>query len=57
MTKKMTETDVLKAMNDLPEEWLESCCETTVVKEESEEKHGTDTKTVHFGSFGKTVMK
>lgn len=55
--KKMTETDVLRAMNDMRSEWLESCYETTVVKEESEEKHGTDTKTVHFGSFGKTVVK
>ena len=57
MTEKMKETDVLKAMNDMRSEWLESCYETTVVKEESEEKHGTDTKTVHFGSFGKTVVK
>ena len=32
MTEKMKETDVLKAMNDLPEEWIESCYEGTVTK-------------------------
>ena len=59
MTKKMTETDVLKAMNDLPEEWLEKCYETRLasVTEETEEKNGTGAKTVRFGNFGKTAVK
>ncbi|MBR6537644.1 MAG: hypothetical protein IKT67_10640 [Lachnospiraceae bacterium] len=57
--KKMTETDVLRAMNDLPEEWLEKCYETRLVSatEESVEKIGTDTRTVRFGIFGKNAVK
>lgn len=56
---RLTRNDVLKAMNDLPEEWLESCCDTrlTVGAEETEEKNGTDTRTVRFGSFGKSAVK
>ena len=59
MTEKMKETDVLKAMNDLPEEWLEKCYETRLasVTEETEEKNGTGAKTVRFGNFGKTAVK
>ena len=51
MTKKMTETDVLKAMNGFPEEWLESCCETkgASVTGETMEKSGTDIRTMRFG--------
>lgn len=56
MTKKMTETDVLKAMNDLPEEWLESCSEETETLE-SEENNRENTRTVRFGKFGKTAVK
>lgn len=57
--KKMKETDVLKAMNDLPEEWLENCYETRLVSatEEAVEKSGTDTGTVRFGTFGKNAVK
>ncbi|MBP3618731.1 MAG: hypothetical protein J6J38_11895 [Lachnospiraceae bacterium] len=59
MTEKMKETDVLKAMNDLPEEWLEKCYETRLasVTEETEEKNGTGAKKVRFGNFGKTAVK
>ena len=55
----LTGTDVLKAMNDLPEVWLESCYDTRLAagEEEREEKSGTNVKTVRFGSFGKTVVK
>lgn len=56
MTKKMTETDVLKAMNDLPEKWLESCYEGTVTKA-TEENNGKNTRTVRFGNFSKTAVK
>ena len=56
MTKKMTETDVLKAMNDLPEKWLESCYEGTVIKA-TEENNGKNTRTVRFGNFSKTAVK
>ncbi len=56
MTKKMSETDVLKAMNELPEEWIENCHEATgVLGTEGNERE--DTKTVHFGKFGKTAVK
>lgn len=60
MTKKRTEVneamqenrlngnDVLKAMNDLPEKWIESCVEGN---------NGEDTRTVHFGKFGKNAVK
>ncbi len=59
MTEKMKETDVLKAMNDLPEEWLEKCYETRLasVTEETEEKNGTGAKPMRFGNFGKTAVK
>ncbi len=59
MTEKMKETDVLKAMNDLPEVWLERCYDTRLAagEEEREEKSGTNVKTVRFGSFGKTAVK
>ncbi|MBQ8547754.1 MAG: hypothetical protein IJ427_04570 [Lachnospiraceae bacterium] len=56
MTKKMTETDVLKAMNDLPEKWLENCYEGTVTKA-TEENNGKNTRTVRFGNFSKTAVK
>lgn len=31
MTKKMNETDLLRGLNDIPEEWLEKCYEEKVV--------------------------
>ncbi len=56
MTKKMSETDVLKAMNELPEEWIENCYKATgVLVTEGNERE--DTKTVHLGKFGKTAVK
>ncbi len=56
MTKKRKETDVLMAMNDLPEKWLESCYEGTVTKV-AEENNGKNTRTVRFGNFSKTAVK
>ena len=56
MTEKMKETDVLRAMNDLPEEWLESCYEATVA-ENQEDNNGRDTRSVCFGRFSRTVVK
>ncbi len=56
MTEKMKETDVLKAMNEMPEEWLEKCYEGTVASV-MEESNGNNAKTVGFGSFGKKAMK
>lgn len=59
MTEKMKETDVLKAMNDLPDEWIECCYEAkgASVTEEKKEKCGADSRKVRFGSFGKTTVK
>lgn len=56
MTKKRKETDVLMAMNDLPEKWLESCYEGTVTKV-AEENNGKNARTVRFGNFSKTAVK
>ena len=56
MTKKMTETDVLKAMNSLPEEWLENCYEGSGTMA-AEENNGKNTRTVRFGIFSKTAVK
>lgn len=56
MTKKRKETDVLKAMNNLPEEWIESCYEGTITRV-AEENNGKNTRTVRFGNFGKTAVK
>lgn len=56
MTKKMKETDVLKAMNDLPEEWIENCYEATGATV-TEGSNGKDTKTVYSGKFGKNAVK
>ena len=56
MKKKMTETDVLKAMNSLPEEWLENCYEGSGTMA-AEENNGKNTRTVRFGSFSKTAVK
>lgn len=63
-TEKLQETalvgsELLKAMNELPEEWLEKCYETRLasVTEKAGEKRGTDTKTVRFGNFGKNAVK
>ena len=59
MTKKMKEMDVLKAMNNLPEEWIENCYETRLesVTNEAAEKSGKDTKIMRFGIFSKTAVK
>lgn len=59
MTEKMTETDVLKAMNGLPEEWLEKCYDTRLasVTGGTEEKNGTGAKPVRFRNFGKNAVK
>ena len=54
--KKMKETDVLKAMNDLPEEWLEKCYEATGT-EKTEGSRRKDTKAGSFGKFSKTAVK
>ena len=56
MTKKRKETDVLMAMNDLPEKWIESCYEGTVTKV-AEENNGKNARTVRFGNFSKTAVK
>lgn len=56
MKKKMKETDVLKVMNELPEEWLESCYEATGASV-TEGSNGKDTKTVYFGKFGRNAVK
>ncbi len=56
MTEKMKETDVLKAMNDLPEEWLEKCYEGSGTMA-AEENNGKNTRTVRFGIFSKTAVK
>lgn len=56
MTKKMKETDVLKAMNDLPEEWIESCYETgehTI----TERNTGNDAKIICLRKHGKVAVK
>ncbi|MBR2407821.1 MAG: hypothetical protein IKB07_02575 [Lachnospiraceae bacterium] len=52
-------SNLLNAMNDMPEEWLEHCYETRLasVTEKAGEKSGTDTKSVRFGSFSKTAVK
>ena len=57
--KRLTGDDVLKAMNDMRSEWLESCYEAkgASVTEETGEKSGTEVKPVRFGSFGKTAVK
>lgn len=59
MTKKMTGTNVLKAMNDLSEEWLENCYETDKV--DVTERFGENTKTgkgiIRFGKTGRTAFK
>ncbi len=54
--KGLTGKDVLKAMNDFPEEWIESCYEGTITKV-AEENNGKNTRTVRFGSFSKTAVK
>lgn len=56
MTKKMKETDVLKAMNEMPEEWIENCYKTTG-RMASEENNGKDARTLHFGVLGKNAVK
>lgn len=56
MKKKMAETDVLKAMNDLPEEWIESCYEAAAM-EETEENSGTKSKIICFGKIGRNTVK
>lgn len=56
MTKKMKETDVLKAMNEMPEEWIESCCEETETVA-LEENNRENTRTVCFRKFGKNAVK
>lgn len=48
--------NLLKAMNDLPEEWLENCYEGTVTTV-AEENTGKNTRTVRFGNFSKTAVK
>lgn len=61
----VTRDDVLKAMNELPEEWIENCYEgtetlrtektaETVIAEGNNKKVA---KNVRFGSFGKTAVK
>lgn len=54
MTRKMT--DVLKAMNEMPEEWIEHCYEVNG-KTVSEENNGNDTRTLRFRVFGKNAVK
>jgi len=56
MTEKMTETDVLKAMNDLPEEWIESCYEATAF-EKTKENSRTKSKIIRFGKFGRNTVR
>ncbi len=52
----LTGTDVLKAMNSLPEEWLENCYEGSGTMA-AEENNGKNTRIVRFGSFSKTAVK
>lgn len=56
MTKKMNETDLLEAMNELPEEWIEGCYEANGMKE-MEGNNEKDTKNVCFGRCSKNAMK
>ncbi len=68
MTKKIvkgTETlqgnalagsNLLKAMSELPEEWIENCYEARLASA-PEEGNGKDTKTAYFGKFGKNTVK
>lgn len=49
-------SNLLKAMNDLPEEWLEKCYEGTVTTV-AEKNNGKNTRVIHFGNFGKTAVK
>lgn len=65
MTKKMKETEVLKALNEMPEEWLEKCYEGTVTSVTgktaetvmAEGNNKKDAKIICFGRFGKTAVK
>ena len=54
--KKMTETDVLRAMNDLPEKWLEKCYEVGN-GEATEANDKNSEKGARMIRFGKTAIK
>lgn len=56
MTKKMKRMDVLKAMNEMPEEWIENCYEATG-RMASEENNEKDARTLRFGALGKNAVK